>query len=87
MPRARKEPALVAWGDNEDVENLAAALDRATTTAVFGLFASGDPLGIAIPLAFAWAKENEARNLRLIGRGLVHRIPREVLEHRLVITS
>jgi vacuolar-type H+-ATPase subunit C/Vma6 len=31
-----------------------------------GLFLSGDPLGLDVPVAYATAKENEVRNLRLL---------------------
>jgi vacuolar-type H+-ATPase subunit C/Vma6 len=79
------EAALGAWAVDEDLVRLSVSLEAATTRAAVGLFAGGDPLGVGIPVAFAWAKENEARNLRLVGRGLVHAIPPDVIEEELMV--
>lgn len=77
--------ALKRWTDEEDLVTLAHDLEDATFRFAIGMFSSGDPLGIAIPVAFAWAKENEARNLRLIARGIVHAIPADVIEEELLV--
>jgi V/A-type H+-transporting ATPase subunit C len=77
--------ALIAWANDEDLVRLTASLEAATTIAAVSLFYSGDPLSIAIPVAFTWAKENEARNLRLIGRGVVHSIPPDMIERGLIL--
>ena len=76
--------AVAEWAVNDDLLRLSASLEAAMAQEAVGLFAKGDPLGIAIPVAFAWAKESEARNLRLIGRGVVHAIPPDVVEQELI---
>ena len=65
--------ALHTWSDDQDMGALGGRIERAVAGAAIRLFAAGDPLGIAIPVAFVAAKESEARNVRLIGRALVHR--------------
>ena len=76
--------AVTEWSVNDDLLRFSASLEAAMAREAVGLFAKGDPLGIAIPVAFAWTKESEARNLRLIGRGVVHAIPPEVVEQELI---
>ena len=75
--------ALAAWIGDDDLAALAGRLERAIAGAATGLFVHGDPLGIAIPIAFAWAKECEARNVRLVGRAIVHRLEWEDIEQEL----
>lgn len=62
--------ALARWSETGDRLELSADLERAELRAAMRLFVHGDPLGIAIPVAFIVAKENEVRNLRAIGHGL-----------------
>ncbi len=76
--------AAAGWSVDGDLLRFSAALEAAMAQEAVGLFAKGDPLGIAIPVAFAWTKESEARNLRLIGRGVVHAIPSDVIERELI---
>jgi vacuolar-type H+-ATPase subunit C/Vma6 len=66
------EEAVRGWGEHQDLALLADRLRRATSRAAMGLFTRADPLGFAVPVAFTYAKEAEVRNLRLIGRGIVH---------------
>ena len=75
--------ALHMWGDDQDMVALGGRIERAIAGAASRLFASGDPLGIAIPVAFVAAKESEARNVRLIGRALVHRFDWSDIEQEL----
>ncbi len=75
--------ALHAWGDDADMSALGGRLERAIAATSIRLFINGDPLGIAIPVAFVAAKESEARNVRLIGRALVHRIDWSDIEQEL----
>ena len=79
------QEALARWAGDEDLMQLTTSMTAATTTTVVNLFASGDPLDIGIPVAFAWAKENEARNLRLIARGVVHHIPADTTDKELIV--
>jgi V/A-type H+-transporting ATPase subunit C len=77
--------ALTLWAGDENLMWLTTSMTATTTTKAVNLFSSGDPLGIAIPVAFAWAKENEARNLRLIARGVVHHVSPDVTEKELIV--
>jgi V/A-type H+-transporting ATPase subunit C len=81
------EPALAPWVQDGDLVALSIRLDEALTRSAISRFGTGDPLGIDIPVAFTFAKENEARNLRLIGRGLVHGLSPEDVSHALVVAA
>jgi len=78
--------ALDRWAEHERIDLLADDLEAARTRWATGLFSRGDPLSIDVPLAYVAAKENEVRNLRLIGQGYAHGVPPEDIESRLVIT-
>jgi V/A-type H+/Na+-transporting ATPase subunit C len=52
-----------------------------------GLFLRGDPLGLDVPIAFTIAKENEVRNLRLIGEGTDGGLSAAALRAQLIIPS
>lgn len=77
--------ALGRWVEAGDLVTLTDELEAAITRAAAGLFARSDPLGIGIPVAFVWAKENEARNLRTIAAGADAELPTEMIEQELVI--
>ncbi len=62
-------PALTAWAAREDLVALQRALERRLTEMAQALFVH-DPLTIAPVIAYLWAKENEVRNLRVIGWGI-----------------
>jgi V/A-type H+/Na+-transporting ATPase subunit C len=48
-------------------------------------FATGDPLGIDIPLAFTFSLEAEGRNVRLIAAAAASQTPAELVRPRLVL--
>ena len=76
--------------DNPGEADLVALHDRLenrSARAALALFASDDPLGIAIPIAFTAAKEAEARNLRMIGEGLACRVDKTQLGARLLMVA
>jgi V/A-type H+-transporting ATPase subunit C len=50
-----------------------------------GRFLTGDPLGIDIPIAYTAAKENEVRNLRLLGEGAAGGVPTSALRAQLIV--
>jgi V/A-type H+/Na+-transporting ATPase subunit C len=50
-----------------------------------GLFLRGDPLGIDVPIAYTVAKENEVRNLRLLGEGSVGGLPVAAVRAQLIV--
>lgn len=78
-------PALARWAESGDPVALDNHLDAALTRSVAGMFATADPLGPAVPLAYVWAKENEVRNLRTIAAGLDAGMPPDLIEEELVI--
>jgi V/A-type H+-transporting ATPase subunit C len=80
-------PALHDWAASGDLVALATALRLAATRHAVGLFGRGDPLGYDIPVAFTRAQEHEARNLRWIGRGIVHGFRRPEVEHDLAVVT
>ncbi len=84
MPPEWREP-IASYGRSGALGALADALDAAQARTNAGMFATGDPLGIAVPVAFVWAKENEVRNLRVLGSGLAGGIPADMIEDDLVI--
>ncbi len=58
-------------------------LDRFLIRKALGLFLK-DPLSIAIPLAFLWAKDVEFRNIRLIARGKAGEMTEKELREGLI---
>ncbi len=77
-------PALTAWVEHGSLTGLQRALERELTERLVELFRH-DPLTIAPVIAYIAAKENEARNVRLIAAGLVHGLPREQVAAELYI--
>lgn len=69
-------PSLTEWADHGSLTALQKALERRLTEMAVSLF-HRDPLTAAPIIAFLWAKENEVRNLRLIGLVVGHDLPRE----------
>lgn len=84
QPGAPWRPALTAWVEHGSLTGLQAALERELTARLVDLFRH-DPLTIAPVIAYIAAKENEARNVRLIAAGLVHGLPREQVAEELTI--
>jgi V/A-type H+-transporting ATPase subunit C len=78
---------LREWVSHGELTTLADRLRRATATAARARFSAGDPLGFDIPVAFTYSKEAEVRNLRLIGRGIVHGIPIADIEAHLEVAA
>lgn len=75
---------LAAWVEHGELWVLERELDDAATEAGIARLRLGDPLGIDVPLGFIIRKEAEARNLRLVGRAIVHDLAREDMFDRLV---
>lgn len=61
------QPALRAWADGATAASAEHALTGIVASAAIAGFATGDPLGAAIPTAWIVAKEDEARRLRHLG--------------------
>lgn len=72
FPMPEWQEVLQAWSSHGQLTVLAGGLQQRLTAAALAGFAAGDPLGFDIPVAFTFAKEAEVRDLRLVGRGIVH---------------
>ena len=83
-PDGGGEP-LERWARTGDLTAFQDELERARVKRRLRRFVGGDPLGIDIPLAFATAKETEARNLRVLGEGAAEGTDEDVLRTRLVL--
>lgn len=77
--------AVARWVEDGDLPGVDRALGASLTMRTVSLFRRGDPLGVAVPAAFAAAKENEVRNLRLLGFGTAAGLPPGVLRAQLVM--
>ncbi len=78
-------PAIERWGESGDVVALGNELDEMLARTAVGMFATADPLGPGVPVAYVWAKENEVANLRTIGAAIAAGVPPEAIEKDLVI--
>ncbi len=76
---------LAQWPEDRDPAVVEERLRRAIAQRAVALFHGGDPLGAAIPVAYVFAKEAEARNLRLIGRRIGHGLPFGEIEPQLMV--
>jgi vacuolar-type H+-ATPase subunit C/Vma6 len=81
------DAVIRAWAAHDDLVRLREDMQKATTTAAVSRFVTGDALGFDVPLAFTFAKEAEVRNIRLIGRGIVHGIPIDEVEAHLEVAA
>ncbi len=68
-----------------DLPTLQRELEARRVRWAVGLFHRGDPLGVGIPIAYTVAKENEVRNLRLLGEGAAAGLTAAVLRARLIV--
>lgn len=68
-----------------DLPTLQRELEASRVRWAVGLFLRGDPLGLDIPIAYTVAKENEVRNLRLLGEGAAGGLPAAALRTQLII--
>lgn len=83
----RWHAALSAFERHGDLLALTEALEALLIREAIGLFTTGDPLGVAVPIAFTAALENEARNLRLVGAAVEAGDPPELTLGRLVLVE
>ncbi len=77
--------ALTPWREERNPALVEERLRSAIARRAIALFHTGDPLGAAIPVAYVFAKEAEARNLRLIARRIVHGLSYAEIEPHLVV--
>jgi vacuolar-type H+-ATPase subunit C/Vma6 len=77
--------ALDRWSRTGDLLELERDLERAVTLRAVALLRGEDPLGVAVPIAFVAAKDNEVRNLRLLGREAYAGTPAELVRDQLLV--
>lgn len=82
-PPAWREP-FERWAEHGELTRLERELERVAVRRAVSLLWSGDPLGIDVPIAYVVAKENEVRNLRLLGYGAERGVPVDALRELLV---
>ena len=68
-----------------DLPTLQRDLEATRVRWAVGLFLRGDPLGFDVPLAFTVAKENEVRNLRLLGEAAAGGLPAAAIRAELIV--
>lgn len=76
---------LEKWARTGDLAGLQHDLEERRVRDAVALFATGDPLGVDVPIAYAVAKETEARNLRLVAGGASRGLDPERVRARLVL--
>ena len=78
---------LERWAGTGALAELQHDLETRRLEDAVGLFATGDPLGVGVPVAYAVAKETEARNLRLVGEGAARGLDPARIRARLVVSE
>lgn len=68
-----------------DLPTLQRELESSRVRWAVGLFLRGDPLGFDVPIAYTVAKENEVRNLRMLGEGAAGGLSVATLRAQLIV--
>jgi V/A-type H+/Na+-transporting ATPase subunit C len=76
---------LDRFASDGDLSLLQRELEVSRVRWAVGLFLRGDPLSLDIPIAYVVAKENEVRNLRLLGEEAQATAPAAVTRTRLIV--
>jgi V/A-type H+/Na+-transporting ATPase subunit C len=83
--RPRWRAPLERFAAGDDLAGLQRAFEADRVRWAVGLFLGGDPLGVDVPIAYALAVENEARNLRLVGEAAAAHQPAEAVRPLLLL--
>jgi len=83
-PTAWREP-LERWARGGRLPDLQFDLEARRVRDAVALFVRGDPLGVDVPIAYAVAKEAEARNLRLIAEGAARGLSPARVRERVIL--
>ncbi len=78
------DEAALRYLETTSLASFERALEDYLTRKVLAL-GSSDPLGIGIPIAYLWAKQNEVTNLRIIVKSLSVGIPPERARRELIL--
>jgi V/A-type H+/Na+-transporting ATPase subunit C len=76
---------LATWARDGDVAAAQRALDRSRVLDDIALFRRGDPLGVAVPIAYLAELGLETRNLRVLAQGAALGSPLEDLDGQLLL--
>jgi V/A-type H+-transporting ATPase subunit C len=68
-----------------DLPTLQRELEARRVRWAVGLFHRGDPLGLDVPVAYTVAKENEVRNLRVLGESAAGGLPQAAVRSELIV--
>ncbi len=85
-PGAWRAP-MERWAREGSLTGLQHELEARRLRDAVALFSRGNPLGMDVPIAYAVAKQTEARNLRLVAEGAVRNLAPERVRERMVFTG
>jgi len=84
-PGDRWRQALERWSAGGGLLALQRELEEQRISDAVALFTRGDPLGVGVPIAYAVAKENEAKNLRLVAEGAARGLDPEIARGQIFV--
>ena len=84
-PGDRWRLPLEQWAGSGNLLALQKTLEERRISDAVGLFTRGDPLGVGVPIAYAVAKENEAKNLRLVAEGAARGLDPEIARGQIFV--
>ena len=84
-PRDRWRLPLERWSSGAGLLALQKEFEERRISDAVGLFTRGDPLGLGVPIAYAVAKENEAKNLRLVAEGAARGLDPELARGQIFV--
>ena len=85
-PESWRAP-LERWARSGDLVALQGKLESLWVAEGVALFYRGDPLGADVPVAYAVAKENEARNLRVVAEGAARGLEPYIVRAQLLFAT
>ncbi len=85
IPGDRWRMPLERWSAGGNLLALQKELEEQRISDAVSLFTRGDPLGVGVPVAYAVAKENEAKNLRLVAEGAARGLDPELIRGQIFI--
>lgn len=84
-PGDRWRLPLERWAGGGNLLALQKELEERRISDAVSLFTRGDPLGLGVPVAYAVAKENEAKNLRLVAEGAARGLNPELIRSQIFV--
>ncbi len=78
------EEAAERYLESQSISVFERALEDFLTRKAIAL-GGGDPLGVGIPIAYLWSKNNEVTNVRIVARGIAVGMPVERMRRELIL--